>query len=105
LTQAIDSASGTITRAYNDVARTVTETSPEGSVTWAADAAGRHAANRRTSKTLPNGIVATYTYDEASLLTGITYRQGATVLGTLWACGADLGGPILPPSLHCDLNL
>ena len=49
------------------------------------------AANRRTSKTLPNGIVATYTYDEASLLTGITYSQGATVLGTL-TYGHDLLG-------------
>jgi YD repeat-containing protein len=47
-------------------------------------------ANRRTSKTLPNGLVATYTYDEA-LLTGITYAQGATVLGTL-TYGHDLLG-------------
>jgi RHS repeat-associated protein len=56
------------------------------SVTFTYDA-----ANRRTSKTLPNGIVATYTYDAASLLTGITYAQGATVLGTL-TYGHDLLG-------------
>ena len=40
-------------------------------------------ADRRTSMTLPNGVVVDYAYDTASQLTGITYRQGATVLGDL----------------------
>jgi YD repeat-containing protein len=33
--------------------------------------------------TLPNGIVATYTYDAASQLTQLSYDSGATNVGTL----------------------
>ena len=40
-------------------------------------------ANRRSSLTLPNGIVVDYTYDAGSQLTGLAYRNGATVLGNL----------------------
>jgi YD repeat-containing protein len=40
-------------------------------------------ANRRTSLTLPNGLVTEYSYDAASRLTGLTYKNGSTVLGTL----------------------
>jgi len=40
-------------------------------------------AGRRTSLTLPNGIVTGSTYDAASRLTGLTYTRGGTVLGTL----------------------
>ena len=49
------------------------------------------AAGRRTSITLPNGVVATLAYDAASQLTGLTYRRGAAVLGTL-AYGYDAAG-------------
>jgi RHS repeat-associated protein len=48
-------------------------------------------ANRRTSLTLPNGIVMTYGYDDASQLTGITYKSGTTTLGDL-TYGYDLAG-------------
>ena len=41
------------------------------------------AAGRRTSVTLPNGVVEAYTYDAASRVTGITYMNGATELGNL----------------------
>ena len=40
-------------------------------------------ANRRTSLTLPNGIVAAYGYDAASRVTSITYTQGQTTIGNL----------------------
>jgi RHS repeat-associated protein len=40
-------------------------------------------ADRLIAKTLPNGVVAEYSYDSGSQLTEITYRQGATVLGNL----------------------
>jgi RHS repeat-associated protein len=40
-------------------------------------------ANRRTSLTLPNGIVLTYGYDNANQLTSLTYKKGTTTLGTL----------------------
>jgi RHS repeat-associated protein len=40
-------------------------------------------ANRRTSLTLPNSIVVEYGYDNASQLTGLTYKLGGNTLGTL----------------------
>lgn len=36
------------------------------------------AASRRSTLTLPNGIVATYSYDVANQLTGISYANGST---------------------------
>jgi YD repeat-containing protein len=39
-------------------------------------------ANRRTSVTFPNGILATYSYN-ARDLTGITFSKGGNTLGTL----------------------
>jgi RHS repeat-associated protein len=44
---------------------------------------GYDAANRRTSLTLPNGVVTEYGYDAASQLTGLTYKKGGNVLGNL----------------------
>ena len=42
------------------------------------------AAGRRTSLTLPNGVLVEYSYDAASRLTEITYKQnGTTLLGNL----------------------
>ena len=40
-------------------------------------------AGRRTSLTLPNGIVVEYVYDNASRVTEIRYKQGVTVIGNL----------------------
>jgi len=57
--------------------RTITQ-APLNPVTINYDALGR-----RTLLTLPNGVFAEYQYDAASRLTGLTYTQGATVLGTL----------------------
>jgi len=47
--------------------------------------------NRRTSLTLPNGVVTTYSYDTASQLTGMTYANGSTALGNL-TYSYDLNG-------------
>ena len=44
---------------------------------------GYDADSRRTSLTLPNGIVANYAYDGASQLTGITYTQSSAPIGDL----------------------
>lgn len=48
-------------------------------------AMGYDTAGRQTSLKLPNGIQITYGYDNASQLTGTTYKKsdGTTVLGTL----------------------
>ncbi len=48
-------------------------------------------ADRRTSLTLPNGIVVEYAYDDDSRLTGLTYKQGMSTLGTL-TYGYDVNG-------------
>src|SRR5207249_9522010 len=41
-------------------------------------------AGRRTSLTLPNGVLVQYAYDAASRLTEITFKQnGTTLLGNL----------------------
>jgi RHS repeat-associated protein len=68
-----------------------------------------HADGRRTSLTLPNGVVASYTYDAASELTGIAYTQGGVALGDLTytydsdgrvaTMGGNLAHINLPPSL------
>lgn len=49
------------------------------------------AANRRTSLTLPNGIVMTYSFDAVSQLSGINYTLGPNTLGTL-TYSYDLAG-------------
>ncbi|MFL9906676.1 RHS repeat-associated core domain-containing protein [Paraburkholderia sp. RL17-337-BIB-A] len=50
------------------------------------------ALGRRSQATLANGITATYTWDAASQLTGITYKRAdGSVLGDL-TYGYDLGG-------------
>jgi YD repeat-containing protein len=40
-------------------------------------------ANRRTSLTLPNGVVMSYSYDKASQLSAINYQLGTNTLGNL----------------------
>jgi RHS repeat-associated protein len=40
-------------------------------------------ASRRTSLTLPNGVVVSYSYDTGSDLTGINYQAGLNTLGNL----------------------
>jgi RHS repeat-associated protein len=47
--------------------------------------------SRRTSLTLPNGVSMNYTYDAASQLSGITYKNGSTTLGNL-TYAYDLAG-------------
>jgi RHS repeat-associated protein len=53
-------------------------TQGSATVTIAYDNAGR-----RTSLTLPNGIVTEYTYDDDSRLTTLTYKDGGTPIGDL----------------------
>lgn len=55
---------------------------------------GYDVGDRRTSAVLPGGENATYTWDAASQLSGITYTNGSTTLGTL-TYGYDLAGQIV----------
>jgi YD repeat-containing protein len=41
--------------------------------------------------TLPNGFNATYNYDDASQLTGLTYASNSTTFGNL-SCSYDMAG-------------
>ena len=52
---------------------------------------GYDAANRRSSVTLPNGIVATPQFDAENELVALNYDLGATHIGDL-AYGYDLAG-------------
>jgi len=74
MTQAVDSAGGTITDAYDDLDRLSSETTPQGSISYGYDLAGR-----RTSMTVAGQPQVTYTYDNADRLTQIA--QGATTVG------------------------
>lgn len=67
LTTAVDSLTGTITRSYNDGARTLTEETPQGSVSYSFDKAGR-----LTSKSVSGQQAISYTADNANRLTQIT---------------------------------
>ncbi|MBA3241725.1 MAG: Ig-like domain-containing protein [Acidobacteria bacterium] len=67
LTQVTDSQAGTITRSYNDLARTYSEATPQGTVNHAYDAAGR-----RVSMTVAGQPAVSYAYDAGDRLTGIT---------------------------------
>jgi RHS repeat-associated protein len=97
---------GTVSYTYDGAdRRTAMTVAGQPTVTYTYDTANRltqinqgsqavlfayDAANRRTSLTLPNGVITEYTYDAASRLTGLTYRNGATILGTLtYAYDAD----------------
>ncbi|HEV2387686.1 MAG TPA: RHS repeat domain-containing protein [Candidatus Acidoferrales bacterium] len=51
---------------------------------------GYDATGRRTSLTLPDGIVVGYSYDQGSQLTGLTYVLSGNTLGNLgYAYDAD----------------
>jgi YD repeat-containing protein len=63
LLQAVDSLSGTITRTYNDQTATITEATPQGSVTYKFDAVAR-----RTQMTVAGQQPVNYSYDAANRL-------------------------------------
>jgi RHS repeat-associated protein len=76
LTQVVDSAGGTITRAYDDLDRLTSETTSQGSISYSYDAAGR-----RTSMQVAGQPVVSYSYDNASRLTQITQGSARTSFG------------------------
>jgi len=73
LIQVSDSAAGAITRQYDDVSRTLAETSANGSVSYGYDAAGR-----RTSMAVSGQSVVNYRYSNADRMTQIV--QGTTAV-------------------------
>ncbi len=75
-----------VSYAYDNADRATQITQSTSTVAFSYDAAGR-----RTSLTLPNGVVVGYSYDTASQLAGLTYQSGATTLGNL-SYAYDLAG-------------
>jgi RHS repeat-associated protein len=73
LTQAVDSQVGTIIRSYNDQARTFSETTPQGTVSYVLDARGR----RKQMTVLGQQPIA-YSYDSGDRVIGI--EKGASVV-------------------------
>jgi YD repeat-containing protein len=74
MTQAVDSAGGTITEAYDNLDRLTSETTPQGQISYGYDLAGR-----RASMTVAGQPQVTYTYDNAKRLTQIA--QGTSTVG------------------------
>jgi RHS repeat-associated protein len=83
---AIVPSHGTITYAY-DVANRLTGMThtPQAPAVGSAQSItfNYDTANRRTKVTLPNTVEMNYVYDNASQLSSITYKKGATTLGDL----------------------
>jgi RHS repeat-associated protein len=71
LTAIVDSVSGNITRQYDGLDNLTYESTPQGSVTYHTDAAGR-----RKDMTVTGQPIVTYSWDDANRLRGIT--QGTT---------------------------
>jgi RHS repeat-associated protein len=86
LIDAIVPSHGTITYAY-DVANRLTGMThtPQAPAVGSAQSItfNYDTANRRTKVTLPNTVEMNYVYDNASQLSSITYKKGATTLGDL----------------------
>jgi YD repeat-containing protein len=92
-------AQGSVTYVYDNASRRTSMTvAGQTAVTFTYDNANRLTqvqqgtstvtlaydnADRRTSLTLPNTNSVTYAYNAASELTSLTYKKGATTLGTL----------------------
>jgi RHS repeat-associated protein len=72
LTKVVDSVSGTITRTYDDWDQLLTETTPQGSVSYTYDAGGR-----RSTMTVQGQPPVSYTWDAANRLTQIQQAAGA----------------------------
>jgi len=95
LTEADDSLTGTITRTYNDGARTFTEETPQGTVSYSFDKAGRI-----TSKSVSGQQAISYTADDANRLTEIT--QGSASVSFAYDAANRRTSIVLPNGLSMN---
>ena len=75
LTQVVDTVGGSITRTYDGLDNLLSETTPQGSVSYTYDA-----LSRRKTMTVQGQPTLSYGWDNAGRLTGIS--QGSTVLAS-----------------------
>jgi RHS repeat-associated protein len=75
LTQVNDSVAGPITRAYDELNRLLSETSPEGTISY-----NYHPDGRRDTMTVTGQLPVTYGYDDAHRLTSITQGTSTVAL-------------------------
>jgi YD repeat-containing protein len=92
MTQITDSQSGAITGAYDLLDQLIQETTPQGAVSYAYDAAGR-----RTSMTVAGQPAVTYAYDNANRL--LTITQGSTVVTVTYDAAGRRTSVSLPNGL------
>lgn len=76
VTQIVDSINGTITRTYDGLDRLSSETTPQGSVSYTYDDAGR-----RSTMTVAGQSAVNYTYDNANRLTQIAQGTATVSIG------------------------
>ena len=76
MTQIVDSINGTIMRGYDGLDRLTSETTPQGTVSYTYDNAGR-----RSSMTVAGQSAVNYTYDNANRLTQITQGTATVTIG------------------------
>lgn len=95
-TRRVAATAGAVSYAYDSSGLRTSMTTPAGTVGYTYDPAGRldrlvNAAGRMfdididsdgRARTLarPNGVTSTWTYDDASRLTGVTHQRGSTVV-------------------------
>jgi RHS repeat-associated protein len=88
-TDIVDSIAGTIERTYDLLDRLTEEVTPEGTVSYTYDDAGR-----RASMTVAGQTPLSYTFDDADRLTGIT--QGSAAVGMAYDNGGRRTSLTLP---------
>jgi RHS repeat-associated protein/uncharacterized repeat protein (TIGR01451 family) len=95
-TRRVSAPAGVVSYAYDSSGLRTLMTTPAGSISYTYDQAGRLDtvvdADRRTfdvgvdsdgrfrALARPNGVTTTWTYDDASRLTGVTHQRGGTVV-------------------------
>lgn len=95
LTSIADTLGGTISFGYDNLARITSETTPQGSVGYTYDNAGR-----RATMTVAGQPAVSYGYDAANRLTGIT--KGSTIVGFSYDAANRLSALSLPDNVTLD---
>jgi len=97
LTQTVDSGSGAVSQEYDGLNRLISETTPQGSVSYVYDT-----ASRRSSMTVAGQTTVAYVYDDANRLTQIT--KGAAQVGFTYDTAQRRAATTLPSGIVATYN-